>query len=419
MSPSRMAAKKSVSSSSSPTKRGGVDRGVRRVAQLAMARQVRDRGEVREVEHPVDLVDLTVLDAQRGDELLAQMGRHPALDLEPDHLAEAARCAAPPRRPGAGRRPRPRCRSRCRALPGRASGGPPPCRGREPPGWRRSGPPAAPGPPSSPTCRNRPRSSFGTFTRASTSGLVGASQDHGEAHREVGDVRERAAEPEHQRGQGREDLALEEPSELCLHPAPGSSTEIRRIPCSASAGRRSRATHEAMRPRCADHPLPHGVDLVARAHAVGGSRVHPGLDLVVQGGHPDHEELVQIGLPDGGEADPLQKGYRDVLGQLEDPVVEVQPGQLAVEVERGVLEVGGLNRRRAACLPPLPSWPAGCPWVPLPPRGHATRGVVPSRRAAGRGGRRLATGPTQGDSRPGGRPWLTRRRRSWMPGTSR
>ena len=39
---------------------------------------------------PLDLVELAVLDLQRGRQLLAQPGAHRALDLEADHLAEAA-----------------------------------------------------------------------------------------------------------------------------------------------------------------------------------------------------------------------------------------------------------------------------------------------------------------------------------------
>ena len=79
---------------------------------------------------------------------------------------------------------------------------------------------------------------------------------------------------------------------------------------------------------------------------VGAARVDPRLDLVVQAGDPDHEELVEVGLVDRAELDPLQQRHRRVLGELQDALVEVEPGELAVEVERGVLEVDRRRRRR-------------------------------------------------------------------------
>jgi hypothetical protein len=55
----------------------------------------------------------------------------------------------------------------------------------------------------------------------------------------------------------------------------------------------------------AEHPLADRVDLLTRAHPVGASRVDPGFELVVKVGHPHHEELVQVRLPDGAELGPL------------------------------------------------------------------------------------------------------------------
>src|SRR5207244_763755 len=87
--------------------------------------------------------------------------------------------------------------------------------------------------------------------------------------------------------------------------------------------------------------LANRVDLLRRAHAVGASNVHAGLELVVEVRDTNHEELIEIRLPDRAELDPLHERHRRVLGELQDPVVEVEPGELAVEVERRVLEVEG------------------------------------------------------------------------------
>ena len=64
-----------------------------------------------------------------------------------------------------------------------------------------------------------------------------------------------------------------------------------------------------------------------------------GLDLVVDVRDADHEELVEVVLVDGREVDPLEQRNPWVLGELQDPVVEVEPGELAVEVEGRVRQI--------------------------------------------------------------------------------
>jgi hypothetical protein len=54
-------------------------------------------------------------------------------------------------------------------------------------------------------------------------------------------------------------------------------------------------------------------------------------DPPLQTGHPDHEELVEVAGEDRGEPDPLEQRHVLVLGELEDPLVEPEPGQLPVE----------------------------------------------------------------------------------------
>ena len=68
---------------------------------------------------------------------------------------------------------------------------------------------------------------------------------------------------------------------------------------------------------------------------------HVGLvvPLVVSGGdlrheraHANHEEFVQIGLVDGGEAEPLRQRHAGVSGLVQHPLVELQPAELPVGV---------------------------------------------------------------------------------------
>ena len=64
-----------------------------------------------------------------------------------------------------------------------------------------------------------------------------------------------------------------------------------------------------------------------------------GLDLVVQAGDPHHEELVEVRRHDRAELHALQQGDVVVLGQLEHARVEVEPRELAVEVQLGRGEI--------------------------------------------------------------------------------
>src|SRR5580765_2905492 len=83
---------------------------------------------------------------------------------------------------------------------------------------------------------------------------------------------------------------------------------------------------------------------LARAEPVRsrGGLTHPRLSL--EPGDADHEELVQVRAEDGKELDALEQRDRRVLGLLEDPAVELEPGQLPVDVGAGL-------------HPPRPVWP--------------------------------------------------------------
>jgi hypothetical protein len=80
------------------------------------------------------------------------------------------------------------------------------------------------------------------------------------------------------------------------------------------------------------------VDLLAWSEAVGPAGIDAGVELIEETGDPDHEELVQVGGVDRAEADPLQKRHVGLLGKLENALVEVEPGELAVEVVRWVVD---------------------------------------------------------------------------------
>jgi hypothetical protein len=156
--------------------------------------------------------------------------------------------------------------------------------------------------------------------------------DHdAEIQREIRDPRERMGRVHRQGRQRRMDLAPEPLLELLL------LAGTQRVPVrEADALRRERRDQglgeDAFLP--AHQPLGGQMDrleLLGRAAAVGGIRDHAGFELDLEAGHPNLEELVEIGRADRAELDPLEERLALVLGQGQDAFVECQPRELAVE----------------------------------------------------------------------------------------
>ena len=84
-------------------------------------------------------------------------------------------------------------------------------------------------------------------------------------------------------------------------------------PCSSCATRRDLLEH------------------LARLEPGRGAHGEAGGDPALEPGDPDHEELVEVAGEDREEAGPLEQRHARVRGELEHPLVELQPGDLAVE----------------------------------------------------------------------------------------
>src|SRR4051794_41637026 len=106
---------------------------------------------------------------------------------------------------------------------------------------------------------------------------------------------------------------------------------------------------------------PGGRELFVGRPAIGRSSDLPCLDLLAQAGDSDLEEFVEVVGDDGQELDPLEEWVSLVTRLVQDARVELEPGQLPVEV--GV-------RRPGACRTAL-AWrdrrSCGCAWFD---RGH-------------------------------------------------
>ena len=86
--------------------------------------------------------------------------------------------------------------------------------------------------------------------------------------------------------------------------------------------------------------------LLRRRAAVGRHRGDAGLRLADQAGDANGVELVEVGGADRDEAHALQQRMARVLRFLDDAVVEVEPGQLAVDEAVGAV---GRDRPRGDC----------------------------------------------------------------------
>src|ERR1043166_3638500 len=80
-------------------------------------------------------------------------------------------------------------------------------------------------------------------------------------------------------------------------------------------------------------------ELVLRRHAVGSELAQVGGDLLPETSHPHLEEPLEVGAEDRKELDPLEERCPRVPGLVQHATVELEPGELAIDVERRRMEV--------------------------------------------------------------------------------
>ena len=178
------------------------------------------------------------------------------------------------------------------------------------------------------------------------------AHEHGEAEGQVGDVGERPPGRDSERRQCGEDRLLEMPGQLrallVVELGDADDRGCPRRPAPAAAPFEAVGQAGAL----GEHPLADQGDRLRGRVAVLRRRLHACVDLVAQAGHPDHVELIEVGGVDRAELHPLEQRHPLVLGELQDAVVEVKPGELAVQVQRGVVVV--LRGRRLPGRAPRP-----------------------------------------------------------------
>ncbi len=174
---------------------------------------------------------------------------------------------------------------------------------------------------------------------------VGIAHHHRQVQRQVGDVRERVAGIDGQRGEHRENLVLELLDEL-LAVVVIQLIPVGKVDADLAQSRRH-LVEEGCRLPLHDrrHAFTDGGKLLARSEPVWGRRPQSGRHLVLEGGHPDLEELIEAGAEDGEELGPLQQ--RDVgdLSPGQDALAEVEPRQLPVDETPLVGGLAGVDCR--------------------------------------------------------------------------
>ena len=74
-------------------------------------------------------------------------------------------------------------------------------------------------------------------------------------------------------------------------------------------------------------------ELLADGHPVRSNLVHLARDLLLEPGHANHEELVEIARHDRVELQPLEQRHGLVVGLGQDSSIELEPRELAIEIE--------------------------------------------------------------------------------------
>jgi hypothetical protein len=186
---------------------------------------------------------------------------------------------------------------------------------------------------------------------------------------QVRDVRERMAGVERQRRQDGEDVGAEEVRQILVdrrrevgdveevNALGGQQRTQRLVPASRQAA------HHRQRTAADGHQLLLGVQ------AVGREVLDAGAVLLQQRREPDHEELVEVRPADPQELNALEQRVGAVPRLGEHALVELEPGELAVEVQRRVRQVGRVDAAPVGRLDDRRGLPAAAPRASLP--GHA------------------------------------------------
>src|ERR1700722_18432388 len=185
--------------------------------------------------------------------------------------------------------------------------------------------------------RDEAREDLGGYLHAREHRLVGdrIAHQHRQAEREVGDVRKRPPRRDRKRGEGGEDDLLEVARQL-LALLPIELVEADDPDAVLDQCRAQLPLEAVAQPVAAlAHALADSRDRLRGSETVLRGVLHARLDLILQARDAHHVVLVEVRRVDRAELDALQQRDLGVLRELQHALVEVEPRDLAVEVEPG------------------------------------------------------------------------------------
>ena len=160
---------------------------------------------------------------------------------------------------------------------------------------------------------------------------LGVDQQDGKVEREPGDVGERVGRVDGQGREHREDPVPEHPVQPLLLPAVELVPPHDGDALLDQGGADLVLEHAGMPCHQVVGDQRDVFENLARFQTGGGAHGQAGRDTALEAGHADHEELVEVAGEDGQIAGAFQQRLRLVGGQLQDALVELQPGDLTVE----------------------------------------------------------------------------------------
>ena len=88
--------------------------------------------------------------------------------------------------------------------------------------------------------------------------------------------------------------------------------------------------------------------LLLRRHTIGTQRGNMRLHLVLQPGQAHHNKFIQVGVKNGKKFDTLQQWMAIILRFLEDTPVELNPAQVAIDIQFRPIQLRNLGRSHRA-----------------------------------------------------------------------
>ena len=189
--------------------------------------------------------------------------------------------------------------------------------------------------------RNKPRQNV-RHLHAGELGAPAVADHHREVLAEVRDQRKRVTRVERERREHRADLAGEIRVEMLADRVGprilveqrdvfGRQQRTKLLP----AGRHRLQHRQRLRA--------HRLQLLLRVVTVRRDVLDPLAEVFLRRRNPDHEELVEVRGGDRQELHAFEQRMRGVERLVQHPLVELEPAQLAVEVERRVLQIRGIE----------------------------------------------------------------------------